>query len=258
MPATKTKEYPFEKLHSLTEDTAREYACETEIIKGHNVYYLYLTCGYSFSAVVFLNGRRLPYVHTYGADFGRNLYRSQLRDRIRSRLQKTLYTPDEIVQPLSSYVEYRNKREYLANHYPHQRDYVSAFHISHGDEDDAAFARSIDGKVYDPVCFAYFDDEAFVHEHVALYHALRLRLLEKADDYDFYYDAFKYEMYNVEYAINSYQGNYDTLSAFGNIEYDQANQDENLDYYFTQLKFTDAQRRAYRAARSFVLNHSVY
>ena len=257
MPA-KTKEYPFEKLSDLTEETAREYACEIETIKGCTVYYLYLTLGYSFSAVVFMNGHRLPYVHTYGADFGRNLYRSKLRERIRSRLQNTLFTLDEIKQPLSSYIEYRNKREYLINHYPCQLDHVSAFHISRGAEDDAAYARSIEGKIYDPVCFAYFDDEAFVHEHIALHHVLRIRLLEKADDYDFYYEAFKFEMYNVEYAINPYQGNYDAISAFGKVEYDYVNQDENLEYYFNQLKFTDAQRRAYRAARSFVLNHSGY
>ena len=258
MPAVTHPTVSSRQISILSEDDIRAAAVETEIIKGHNVYYVYVDHGYSFSAVVFLNGRQLPWARVYGADLGKNLYRSQLRKRIHERLESALFTLDEIDSPLSSYVDYCHKRDYLINHHPHQRDYVSAFHISHGDDDDAAFARSIDGKVYDPVCFAYFDDEAFVHEHVALYHALRLRLLEKADDYDFYYDAFKYEMYNVEYAINPYQGNYDALSAFGNIEYDQANHDENLDYYFTQLKFTDAQRRAYRAARSFVLSHSDY
>lgn len=54
-------------------------------------------------------------------------------------------------------------------------------------------------------------------------------------------------MYNYEYAINSYQRNYDTLSAFGNVKWHGDNDDP--EDYFKDLNFTETQKNAYYAAR---------
>ena len=52
-------------------------------------------------------------------------------------------------------------------------------------------------------------------------------------------------MYNHEYYIN-WEADFDTLSAFGNIDYSE---DATLESYFEQLGFNETQKKAYRAAR---------
>lgn len=59
-------------------------------------------------------------------------------------------------------------------------------------------------------------------------------------------DAFYYEMGNHEYHINTYQGNYDVLSCFGHIEYDDC---DDYNVYFDQLNFSPEIREAYKKAR---------
>lgn len=51
-------------------------------------------------------------------------------------------------------------------------------------------------------------------------------------------------MYNHEYGIN-WQADYDTLSAFGNIQYHE----DDLSAYFEELNFTETQKRAYLDAK---------
>ncbi|MBU5669480.1 hypothetical protein KQI68_06465 [Peptoniphilus sp. MSJ-1] len=66
-------------------------------------------------------------------------------------------------------------------------------------------------------------------------------------DFDFAKDAFYYEMGNHEYEINTYQGNYDVLSCFFDVEYEDDDYDYSL--YFKQLNLNDSTKNAYRAAR---------
>ena len=73
------------------------------------------------------------------------------------------------------------------------------------------------------------------------------------NDYNYLYNAYKYEMYNHEYVINSYQRNFDTLSAFyGNIEY---NEDDDMHKYFERLNFNEIQVKAYKDAARYVWNN---
>ena len=50
------------------------------------------------------------------------------------------------------------------------------------------------------------------------------------------------------YVIN-WQADYDTLSAFGHVEWHGENEDA-LEKYFDELKFNDVQKKAYRDART--------
>lgn len=67
------------------------------------------------------------------------------------------------------------------------------------------------------------------------------------DNFEYWKSAFKYEMANHEYAIN-WQADWDTLSAFGNIQYHGHDENE-VEQYFDELHFTETQRKAYWAAR---------
>lgn len=76
--------------------------------------------------------------------------------------------------------------------------------------------------------------------------ALEAQRNSNADNYEYWRGAFLSQMYNVEYGIN-WQADYDCLSHFGNIEYTE--DDNEIEMYMNQLKFTSAQRSAYRDAR---------
>ena len=58
-------------------------------------------------------------------------------------------------------------------------------------------------------------------------------------------DAIFYEMKNHEYFYNS-QRNWDVMSCFGTVEYDEYDDPEN---YFDQLKWPEEKRQAFRNAR---------
>ena len=102
--------------------------------------------------------------------------------------------------------------------------------------------------IYDPVAFAYYDDAEFVERHIELHAALEERYKETADNYEYQKSAFIYELGNHEYHINSYQGDWDTLSAFGNIEWHGQGPEARRKYY-AELKFTETQIRAFEDAR---------
>ena len=265
MSYTMEKKMPYPgDLKDFPEETARAYATETEEINGHTVYFIPFDHNFGYSCVVYRAGRILPYAGDYALHH-RDMYRSALRDLYIQSLSRKLVTDDEYDKPLKDYEDYIRKREYLHNQYGYQRPSVSIFRtpVVRGSEKDLEGQREFDNQtkemVYDPIAFAYYaqEDHEFVIHHCRLYNALHKRLDEKKNDYDFYFGAFKYEMANHEYPIN-WQGNYDVCSAFGNVEYDHEGDDSNLTFYFDQLNFTDAQRRAYRDAARYVYNHSDY
>ena len=98
--------------------------------------------------------------------------------------------------------------------------------------------------IYDPISFAYYHNKEFVEHHVKLYEQL-LKVKElRVKDFDYMKNAFINEMFNHEYIYNN-QGNYDVLSAFGNITY---NKNDDVEKYFKELNFSNLQKRAYMAA----------
>ena len=255
----------YKSLETLPEETAQEFALEQMDINGHQVYFV--VCDrdfYGYSALVYRSGRILPHAMLYKSRF-QDMYRSKLRATYIRALEHRLFTDDMLTAPLKDYEDYRHRLEYLHNDYGYQQDFVSIFYhkacVSGSPEqkaEDARIERESQGKIYDPVSFGWYADELFVRRHAELYNAVERLMDGKAEDYDFYFDAFKYEMYNHEYAINYWQGNWDTLSAFGKIEYDSKGDDGDLDFYFDQLHFTPTQRQAYRDAARYVNAHSNY
>ena len=71
---------------------------------------------------------------------------------------------------------------------------------------------------------------------------------ELMKDPDFAEDAFYYEMGNHEYHINNYQGNWDVISCFANVEY--CDNDYDVNEYFKQVDWSDETKNAYMKARS--------
>ena len=69
---------------------------------------------------------------------------------------------------------------------------------------------------------------------------------ELMKDPEFAEDAIYYEMGNHEYHINTYQGNWDVCSCFGNVEY---NEWDDPAEYFKQLGWEQQTIDAYERAR---------
>lgn len=258
-----TLKYDSDTLKNLSEETAARFSLDTEDVKGHNVYFVVFDGSFGYSCLVFKDGRIMPYAGDYALHH-RDMYRSSLRKLYIDSLNHKLFTEDELTGPVETYSEYLVKIEYLINHYSYLRDHVSIFYnracLSGSPEqkaEDARIERESAGKMYDPIGHGWYDDVEFVKRHMSLFNAVASAYEQKMTDYDFCFDAFRYEMFNHEYAIN-WQGNWDVLSMFGKIEYDHDGDDQNLTFYFDQLNFTSTQRRAYMDARSYVYAHSDY
>lgn len=71
-------------------------------------------------------------------------------------------------------------------------------------------------------------------------------LPELMKDYEFAKDAFKYEMNNHEYHINYYQGDWDTMSCFIDIEF----KDEGTEGYLARSGWDEQTKKAYRDAKN--------
>ena len=153
-----------------------------------------------------------------------------------------LFTEKEISEPLKDYNEYIRKREFLHNHYGMQVDHLSIFG---NPKEHPNFEEEIKGMTYNPIAFAYMHDAEFVKHHIELSNTLERVKEDTNNNYEYLKNAYLHEMYNHEYGIN-WQADYDTLSAFGNIEY----HGEDLNAYFDELNFTDLQRQAYLDARA--------
>ena len=263
--AEKILKLDYKGLHTLPEETAREYAEDSASVKGYDVYFIQLEGGYGYSCFVYKDGRIIPYAGDIALNH-KDMYRADLRAFYLKRLSRRLFTEYELIAPLKDYDEYRARVEFLINDFGYQRDFVSQFYTKavlagslEEKQENERIERLIVGKTYNPVGHGWYEDADFVRLHVSLFNSV-CKCLEdkkKADDYDFWFTAFKYEMFNHEYAIN-WQGNWDVLSCFGKIEYDRPGDDQNLEFYFNQLSFTLLQRRAYRDARNYVLGHSDY
>lgn len=248
-----------DEMHTLPEETAREYALETAVIKGHNVYFVDFDNHLGYSYLVYRSGRILPYAADHALHH-RDMWRSALRTLYLQSLRRKLYTETELVSPIRDYDDYCARVRYLTNHYGFQRDHVSMFYSkaciagsAEEKQEEERIRELSKGKTYNPIAFAWYDDAVFVRRHCELYNAVEKRREELKNDFAFHVGAFMYEMANHEYAINYYQGNWDVLSCFGNIEYDHKHDDQDLDFYFDQLNFTPTQRSAFYAARSAYL-----
>lgn len=260
----KTLSCSWDELETLPQETALEYADDVIEINGHTVYFVNRAEKRGYTALVYRSGKILPHAGDSALHYP-DMYRANLREKFMQRLRSQLYTDEGLTAPLKDYEDYKNRLHYLHNHYGYQRPFITIFRkpVVRGSQEDLDGQRDFEQKtkdmIYDPVAFGFYaqEDRDFVERHCELYKAVKKLIDGKSEDYDFYFNAFCYEMANHEYPIN-WQGNYDVCSVFGPVEYDKENDDQNLTFYFDQLNFTQAQRRAYMAARNHIARTSDY
>lgn len=240
------KEYLIKDIEALTEPEAAELAEETMDVKGFSIYFINFQGCFGYSYTVFKDGHHVNHANDYELHHSGIVDeegREGLREYYIKQLNAKLFTEEELVGPVKSYDDYQRKDYFLRNLYAQFRDYVSRFAIITTQEEEEAYKDSIAGKIYDPVCFAYFDpsEREFVEHHKDLLAQLEASKNKTLDNYEYWREAFLFEMYNHEYTI-ALDGDYSTLTAFGNITPYDGNP---LKKWFDELGFTETQRRAY-------------
>ena len=243
------RDWNIRQIEALREHEASALSLGVMEIKDHHVYFVDFGGYFGYSALVYMNGHHIHYANEYELHCKHMHWtQDEMRTNFIEELTGKLFTEDEITGPVANYDEYKAKGYFLNNYYGMRRDHVSIFGYVRNEDERRAFNERIANMTYDPVCFAYFDDPAFVKHHCELYGALQEAWEKRQGDYDIIKTAFIREMYNHEYAIN-WQADWDTLSAFGNITYHDGDYADELQDYFDQLKFTETQRQAYMDAR---------
>lgn len=252
------KEYMIDDIQAMTEAEAAAIALETLDVKGHTIYLVDFGGYFGYSCLVFKNGHHIYYANDYELHHKwRKATQEQLREVYLQKMQDILFTPKEIAAPLSDYTDYHRREYYLRNYYGMQEDHISMFCAGGGTEQERAERKKeIDKMIFNPICFAYYTNAEFVQEHNALFELLEAVRNAVDDNFDYWKSAFKYEMANHEYAIN-WQADYDTLGAFGNIQY-HGHDDNEVDQYFDELNFTETQRKAYWATRREYMREANY
>lgn len=234
------------EIEALTEDEARALSLETVSIKGHTVYLVDFAGYFKYSALVFAEGHHIHYANDYELHHP-NSTREWLRSWYISTLNSALWTDDEIMGPLHSYVEYTKKQHYIMNFYPQRRDHVSQWFYG-SDDERLALQKKIKTMIYSPIAMAYFlpEDRDFVSRIAEFADHLVAARNSMESDPAYLKSAILSEMYNHEYSIN-WQGNYDVLACFGRIKF---NDSDNPEEYIRQLGWTQDQRSAFYAARA--------
>lgn len=241
------KNWNIDSIQALTETEAQAIALETIQIKEHNVYFVDFEGYFGYSCLVFKNHHHIYYANDYELHHTEKT-REELKQIYIEILNNKLFTESELAEPLKDYDEYRRKSAFLHNYYGMRVDSVSIFCINPTKEQQAEFEEQTKDMIYNPVAFAYMSDADFVKHHIELLEALEKAKAETSGNYEYLKKAFLYEMYNHEYGIN-WQADWDVLSCFGKIEY-HGESNAALEKYFTELNFTEVQKRAYLAARS--------
>lgn len=242
------KNYTIDMIQAMTETDAAAIALEKLDVKGHTVYLVDFGGYFGYSCLVFKNGHHIYYANDYELHHKwRKATQKQLREVYVEKLGNILFTLEEIAYPLSDYAEYERRSRYLHNYYGMQEDNISLFDAGGTKQEVEERKKKIATMIFNPVGFAYYTNADFVREHIALFQRLEAARDAMGDNFEYWKSAFKYEMANHEYAIN-WQADWDTLSAFGNIQYHGHDENE-VEQYFDELHFTETQRKAYWAAR---------
>lgn len=235
------KEWTITEIEAMTEDQASEMAIEKTDVKGFTVYFVDFGGYFGYSCLVFKNNHHIHYVNDYELHHRyQNPDHEKLKSMYIKKLNHKLFTEEEIIEPYKNYDEYCAKSHFLHNYYHMQHDYESMFRFDDKKIDKRKF------KYLNPIGFCYMKDKDFVDHHCKLYEQFVANKQNIADNYDYWKEAFLHELWNHEYIYN-WQGNYDVMSAFGNVTY---NYDDDIELYFDELGFNQVQRSAFHAAKS--------
>jgi hypothetical protein len=185
-------------IESISEQLAKIMMLDHMVINDHDVYFINFAGYFGFSCIVFYNGHLIRYAGDYQLHHSNIAGREELKKIYIKNLQNKLYTEEGLTAPLKDYNDYSRREYYIRNYYGDRVDHISQFEIIHDDFERMLYDQETKDLVSNPVCLAYYADAEFVENCVKLYDAIQKTKDNIADNYDYWYDAFKHEFYNYE------------------------------------------------------------
>lgn len=242
------------QIQALTQDEVKKMDHEVMTINGHQVYLVDLGEYFKYSALVFRDGHHIYYANDYELHHP-NKSRDELKKWYLKTMENKLFTDEMLIAPLADYDEKRRRIEYLNNYYPLLcDDKVSAFNIFHNDAEREAFRKQTESMYYSLIGFFYTKNPEIVRRLAQLQAGITKASEEIEKSRDYWVSAFKYEMYNHEYAIN-WQGDWDVCGCFCNCEYGEYKTGAD---YLREAGYSEEIVGAYIDARTEVLKNSNY
>lgn len=227
---------------------------EVVLVKGFRCYLCDIGGNPKYSMIVFApNGNQVHYANEYELHYNKKTH-EQLREIFLKSARNSLFTEAELEQPLKSYFDYKARYRFITEYLPFcaRYGYFSCYWVySTEKQKQEHLEEQAKWPVFCPPARAYFkkDDEAFADHIGELFIRLCQQKNDTADDYQYNYDMFYYELGNHEFHL-SLDPDWSVLCDFGRIRRDP---DATLDDYFDDLGFTETQRKAYRdAVRQYI------
>lgn len=217
---------------------------------------IFADCGgyFGFSVFVFKNGKHLHYADNYELHYKwMNASRQELKEKFLEVLENKIFSEKELLEPTPDYTTQEQKAYYLRNYWIQEFEYISAFNIFHNDQEEKEFDERVKGLFYNPISFCYVEDKNIIDRQKALLDGMKKANAKSKETFDYWYNAFKHEMYNHEYPIN-WQADWDVLGCFFKVPW----LGENPEKYFEFLKLSEMQKNAYLSARREVLKNCDY
>ena len=203
------------KIEALTYEEVKKLPHEMMEIKGHECFFTNLGDNFGYSVLVFKNKRHVHYANDYELHwsyFVREHGRESLRQRYVDKLNKKLFTDEELLEDVTTYADYNVKQYFLRNYWIMRYEYYSIFGI--GEEAQKALNKAKRKlPYYNPISFCYVGDKSIIDEHMEYFVHLeesyeRLKSNEKT-----FREMISYELENHEACIS---GRYEeTLDALG-------------------------------------------
>ena len=239
------KDWNINEIEALTleEVDAMKEGCVE--INGHTVYLVDFGGYFGYSALVFKDGAHIYYANDYELH-----HKGKSKDELKAWYVETLPNKiftDKDLEIVENYDDYERKDYFLRNYYIQRIPYETAFHIFHNKTEEKEFERKVKGMFYNPISFCYVEQK---YKEFCKTQAELLGKLESAKEaasngsFEYWKDAFLSEMFNHEYGI-AWDADYNVISCFASIGYNNI----TLEQCFDDAKFTEVQRKAYRAAR---------
>lgn len=214
-------------------------------INGHDIYFVDFGGYFGYSALVFKDDAHIYYANDYELH-----HKGKSKDELKAWYMKTLPNKifaDKDLEVVENYDDYERKDYFLRNYYIQRIPYETAFHIYHNETEEKEFKKKVKGMFYNPISFCYVESkyEEFCKTQAELLEKLKAaKEAASNDNFEYWKNAFLSEMFNHEYGI-AWDNDYNVISCFASIGYNN----NTLEQCFDDAKFTEVQRKAYRAAR---------